>query len=129
MNRRILFLLVAMTSLVVALFGAGVASADPGPNADDNAATIHRGVGCVVSSSASGLPVFLFTNQMTEVDTNSGNTVLKCTFDIPAGLEPATAIVNTGFGCGTLAGGTSNTRSVATPGGKVFLTCQINGSN
>ena len=122
--RRFIFAGLAMAlafMLTTGLGGPGVALAD--------GATVINDFECVLLAADSGLGSTLFTNESHSVETLSGNTVLKCKFDIPAGFEPANAIVNEGFLCGTLLGLTTNSKSVASPGGNATLTCQINGSN
>jgi len=89
-------------------------------------ATVIKGFECVIVPADSGLPILLFSDDVTrEVDTLSGNTILQCHFSIPKGLEPGRTLHHGGFLCGTLLGETMNSRSVTTKGGKVLLTCQV----
>lgn len=74
-------------------------------------------------------PFLVSTLKTHSVVTSSENTSLICHFDIPEGLEPETATHAEGFGCGTFMGGTTDTKMVATPGGKAVLICKINGSS
>lgn len=92
----------------------------------DPGATIINEFGCLLLAADSGLDVTLFTDETTHaVNTPSGNSLLKCHFDIPAGHEPKKAIVKEGFSCGTFLGSTTNSQSVCAPGGKCDLTCQV----
>ena len=96
-----------------------------------NAAWILKDFGCggFVPTATGGFGSGLFTIEGTHSVVNSaGNTSLVCQFDIPAGLEPATATKASGFGCGTFLGFTTDTKMVATPGGEATLTCKINPS-
>ena len=89
-------------------------------------ATIIKGFECLIVPADSGLPILLFSSNVThEIDTSSGNTILQCHFDIPEGLQPRRTLHHQGFLCGTLFGETTDSRSVTTRGGKVLLTCQI----
>jgi len=117
------------TIVRLAILGVVVAALVAGTSAfalaNSNGATVTKDAGCALSQGASGLTCDLFTNEMIEVDTHAGTTSFICHFDIPAGCEPAKAIKNTGFSCGTYAGGTTDTQSVVSPGGKAVLICQI----
>jgi hypothetical protein len=91
-------------------------------------ATVIQDHGCIISPEASGLPFPLLTKEKTHsVVTPSGNTLLSCHFDIPPGYRPAETMRHSGFLCDTFAGVTTNSTAVTTKGGKVHLTCQING--
>ena len=92
-------------------------------------ATVIDDAGCQLLAADSGLPSTLLTTETHATVTSSGNTVLSCHFVIPVGEEPAKAIRNQGFPCGTFLGITNNSRVVSTPGGTASLTCQINGSD
>jgi hypothetical protein len=70
-----------------------------------------------------------FSTDSRSMITPSGNTLLKCTGDIPPELVPSSAVVDTGFECVTSLGSTTVSRKVFTPNGKVHLTCLINGQN
>lgn len=66
----------------------------------------------------------LFSSESIVVISDSGNFMLNCRFDIPEGLEPATAVrlaVNCFFGANS---GTGMT--ISTPGGEVTGTCTVN---
>lgn len=96
-----------------------------------NAATISKDFGCggFVPTASGGFGPFIVSFEGTHSTTNSaGVTSLVCHFDIPAGLEPATATKASGFGCGTFLGFTTDSKMVATPGGQATLTCKINPS-
>jgi hypothetical protein len=87
---------------------------------------VEKDFGCVLLAADSGLGVDLVTSDMSHnVNTPDGTTCLVCHFDIPEGEEPAKAMKNSGFPCGTLGGVTDDSRSVVTPGGKATLRCQI----
>ena len=114
--------------MVVALIAAAPPTAAP-TVALPFGATVITDFGCGIVPADWGGPIFLFSpDRNHSVATPSGNTTLKCHFDIPAGLEPSKAFRARGFGCGTFLGFTTNSMAVASPGGKVTLTCQINGS-
>ena len=102
------------------LFGVTLSSAAFGQ------ASVADEFGCFLSPSDSGLAVGLFSTEKTHsVITPSGNTSLVCHFKIPSGFELSRAIVNSGFGCGTFLGFTTDSRSVVNPGGNATLTCKI----
>ncbi len=88
--------------------------------------------GCGLGTDASGLSEDLFTTDIIAVITPSGNSQLSCFFDIPFGVEPARPMVNDGFNCVVFVSGgvgiTTDSRSIATPGGRAILTCKINGN-
>jgi hypothetical protein len=94
-------------------------------------ASVARAFDCVVLEADHGVPGAgdLFTAATHSVVTPSGNATITCHFQLPAGYEPSSTVVNGGFLCLTFGGGTFATRSVATPGGSVTMTCQINGRN
>lgn len=120
--------LLSMTALTLALT---VATAPPAFADSANAATITKDFGCggFVPTPTGGFGSFLISNDGTHsVVTSSGVTSLICKFDIPAGLEPATATRASGFGCGTFLGFTTDSKMVASPGGNATLTCKINGA-
>jgi hypothetical protein len=84
--------------------------------------------GCALTAGDSGLLVDLFTDDTTHaVVTPSGNSLLQCHFDIPEGFEPDRTIKNNGFGCSTFLGVTNDSQSIATPGGKAHLRCEVKG--
>lgn len=126
--------LVISLAFVTTLSTAACQSDSQGPLgnaalASAEGATVMNEFGCTLLSIDSGLAIDLFTTDpVHSTVTPSGNTVLSCHFDIPDGFEPPRAIRNDGFLCGTFAGVTNNSMSVATPGGTATLTCQINGS-
>jgi hypothetical protein len=109
-------------AVTVSISGSGANTV----NADG--ATVIKEVDCQISPGHWSGNFILFTNDIHSVVTPSGNIVLKCHFDIPAGAEPAKAVNISGFPCGTGYGLTTDSKSVSTPGGKVRLTCQINGN-
>lgn len=123
------FRLSAATAALIGLAGLTAIPVTPALADSDNAATVIHEGGCTLLAADSGLPNTLFTEDSHAVVTNDGNTVLTCRFDIPEGDEPGSAIVNEGFLCGTYAGATNDSRSVATPGGRAILVCRINGSS
>jgi hypothetical protein len=86
------------------------------------------GFSCRINQSPIGGDDTFTTNSRSMI-TPSGNTVLKCTGDIPPELVPTSAVVDTGFLCVTSLGSTTVSRKVFTPSGKVHLTCLINGQN
>jgi hypothetical protein len=120
-RRRILATVGAASAILL----AGIAPAQ----AADNRAAVIKEFACGLSSEASGLPEFLFTeNKTINVISPSGNTVLQCRFQFPLEWAPSHTEVFRGFLCGTFLGVTSNSRSVVTPGGRAILTCIINPS-
>lgn len=122
-RHKLALLVVAVTAIaLVATLSGTVAFA----NGQGSGAVVQQDFGCSLAASDSGLGVSLFTTDMThEVDTPDGTTCLVCHFDIPEGEEPAKAIKNEGFPCGTFGGLTYDSKSVVTPGGKATLRCQI----
>ena len=92
--------------------------------ASERAAHVQK-VGCFVTRAASGVGVSLATDKGQRVATPSGAALLECHFDIPAGYEPDRMIRNSGFLCRTYLGNTYNSSTVASPGGKVHLKCQV----
>ena len=97
-------------------------------HADGQGAAVIKDNACWISSGASGLPCNLTTDESHTVVTKSGNVILICKFDIPEDCRPAKAIKNTGFGCGIATNGgsvsTTNSMSIASPGGKATLRCE-----
>ena len=82
--------------------------------------------GGFVPTASGGFGSGLFSNDQTHsVVTSSGNTMLVCHFDIPAGAEPAKATHADGFACNTFLGFTTDSKMVATPGGRATLTCTV----
>lgn len=93
-----------------------------------NQATVIDEFGCSITPEASGLPIFLFTTDTHSVTTPSGNTILKCHFDIPDDFKPSATMTHAGFLCSTFMGLTTDSHSVTTKGGKVMLDCKIVGN-
>ena len=93
-----------------------------------NGATVIREFSCVISPAASGLPIPLFTTETHSVTTPSGNTILKCKFDIPDIYIPDATMRHSGFPCNTYLGLTTDSMSVTSVGGKVMLDCKIVGN-
>lgn len=91
-------------------------------------ATVIDEFGCYISPSDSGLPIGLYTTDSHAVVTPSGNTILKCHFEIPEDFKPSSTMTHTGFPCGTYLGVTLDSHSVTTRGGKVMLDCKIVGN-
>ena len=92
-------------------------------------ATIVEDTQCVLGSDASGLDVDLFTTDYQKTITPSGNVIAVCRFNIPEGQEPQKkALKMREFSCKVSTPDgiemTSNTLSVATPGGQAVLTCK-----
>lgn len=114
-----------LAATAIALTGMATASVTPAVAQSENAASIEKDVGC--SGFVPG-GIGLFTTETRSITTSSGNTKLVCHFDIPEGFEPETAVSDEGFGCNTFLGFTTDSRMVATPGGRALLTCEINGS-
>lgn len=114
--------------LAVSLVAAGLAASAGVSDARAEGATVIDEFGCALLGASSGLGINLFTTVSHEVITPSGNTVLKCHFDIPDGYEPDKAINNKGFLCNTFLGVTTDSKSTVTPGGEAVLTCNINGN-
>jgi hypothetical protein len=112
------------------LIGAGIVAltlAAQAPIQASPAVTIDEfGCGGFVPTASGGFGSFLVTNEKTHsVVTSSGNTMLVCHFEIPAGQEPSRATRAEGFFCGTFLGVTTDSKMVATPGGRATLTCTI----
>jgi hypothetical protein len=98
--------------------------------AQGDGALVAREFGCFMPGRLSGLPIDLFTDQKTHiVVTPSGNIKVTCHFIIPEGFEPQVAINRAGWPCTTSVGNSLNSKSVATPGGKLNASCQIKGNN
>lgn len=116
---------------VAAIAGSLFVPASPAFSQSENAASVAKDFQCVgfVPTESGGFGPGLFSTLKTHsVVTSSDNTSLICHFDIPEGQEPDSATQASGFGCGTFLGGTTDTKMVATPGGKAVLICKINGS-
>ena len=85
---------------------------------------------CVLGDGedASGLTVGLYTMDYQKEVTPSGNVKLVCKFNIPEGKEPQKSLQKRGFACKIDTGDgivmTTDTHSVATPGGRAMLTCK-----
>lgn len=85
---------------------------------------------CGVGAGAAGFDIpFLLTDEVQVAATSSSVTKLTCQFDVPEAYRPASAVVNTGWICGTYLGSTTNSRSVASPSGNLTISCFINGSS
>ncbi|MBE9504292.1 MAG: hypothetical protein IME96_08975 [Proteobacteria bacterium] len=108
----------ALLIMAVLTFGfASIAAAE---------ATVAKDFGCFLASADSGLSASLFTDDTTHyTEAESGNVILQCHFDIPEGFEPDHTLRTNGFVCGTYAGATTDTKSIATKGGKAHLRCII----
>ena len=118
-SRKTRLIVAGILAVALLVGGSTVAYANGG------GATVTK-EGCwVLPGCISGLAIDLFSTDMIRVETPSGNVVLTCHFDIPEGYEPAKAIKNTGFGCNTCCGVTTDTQCVVTPGGKAMLRCEI----
>jgi len=111
---------------VIALMVFGLSLSLGTQDAKAQGATVIMDFGCLIVPADWGGPGILFSLKSQAVETPSGNSKLTCQFDIPAGLEPATAQLFSGFVCGTTFGLTTESSSTVTPGGKVRLTCLIN---
>lgn len=124
-----------MKKLVSTIAAATIVAAGmtvPTSAQSDNAAQIVKDSGCFgfVPTEDGGFGAFIFTPDGAHaVATKSGNVTLICQFDIPEGLEPATATHAEGFGCGTYFGSTNDTKMVASPGGKATLICKTKGNS
>jgi len=110
---------IKLLSVPVLMLVASAAFADPAAVADD--------FGCVgfVPDGAGGSLGGLVTTESHSVVTGKGVTSVTCHFDHDVPLEQAYGAK--GFLCGTYAGVTSNTKMLATPGGRAVLICKING--
>jgi hypothetical protein len=94
--------------------------------AQDDGATVIKEFECFLTPQDSGLPIVLVTQDKThEVDAVSGNAMLVCHFDIPAGYLPAETMQHSGFSCVTNAGFTHDSWSVTTRGSKAHLFCEV----
>jgi hypothetical protein len=114
--------IIVLTVSVVLVFGVAAAASADGQG---EGATVIKGETCTILAADWGGTENLTAETGMATVTPSGNVNLKCFFDIPAGLEPAEAVRNTGFTCATPEGPTTDSRSVATPGGKVILSCKV----
>jgi hypothetical protein len=103
--------------LICAGLGCQVAQADPAVVIDEFGCT-----GFVPDNGTS-----LFTTESHAVLTRSGVNILTCHFNHAVVLPHATGAQ--GFLCGTVFGLTSDTKMLATPGGKATLVCKINGQD
>jgi hypothetical protein len=94
----------------------------------NNAATVIQDGGCFLFGPdvAPGFPSLIATDDHAVI-TSSGNTMLVCKFEAPAGTVTR-ATRNEGFPCGTYLGLTFDSKVVASPSGNVTLTCKINGN-
>ena len=116
----------------IALVAASMIPAAPAMAQSENAADVTKDFGCggFVPTASGGVASRLRSFDGTHSVTNSaGVTSLVCHFDIPAGQEPAKATQASGFGCGTFLGFTTDSKMVASPGGRATLTCKINGGS
>ena len=116
----------------IALVAASMIPAAPAMAQSENAADVTKDFGCggFVPTASGGVASRLRSFDGTHSVTNSaGVTSLVCHFDIPAGREPAKATQASGFGCGTFLGFTTDSKMVASPGGRATLTCKINGGS
>ncbi len=109
--------------MLTSILGPGLSHAEDTVIAEE--ATVIKEFGCIITPQASGLPSTLFTTDTHSVVTPSGNTVLKCFFDIPEIMMPSSTMRHTGFLCNTYLGLTTNSMAVTNVGGQVALTCQI----
>jgi hypothetical protein len=122
MNKALLTGLLASAAMFVAASDT---------RASDDGAEIFKDIQCSASASTSGLGVLLFaTTGNIDVATNGGNITRTCHFNIPAGFEPAKAIVHKGFPCAIISKQglvvhTTDTQIVSSPGGTAVLRCQI----
>lgn len=118
--------------LAIAAFAAATIPAAPAMAQSANAAQIIKDGGCggFVPTADGGFSAFIFTPDGAHaVKTSAGTQSLICQFDIPAGLEPASSTHAEGFGCGTYFGYTTDSKMIATPGGRATLICKINGQD
>lgn len=114
--------------LAGAVAAAAIAVALSAPISANNAAVRIDDAGCFafVPTESGGVGPLLFAPAGDHtVSTHGGITKLVCHFDIPAGDEPARATRAQGFLCGTFFGFTTDTKMVASPGGRATLTCMI----
>ena len=118
-----------LAATAIALAGFASVSSVSAVAQSANAATITKDFGCggFVPDANGNFASGLTTLESHSVVTSSGNTKLVCHFDIPAGQEPAKATHAAGFGCNTFLGFTTDSKMVATPGGKATLTCSVKG--
>ncbi|HSJ88479.1 MAG TPA: hypothetical protein VK909_14810 [Anaerolineales bacterium] len=116
-----------MKPLIAFIVAASLALTIGTPSAQARSgATVIKGFECVIVPADSGIPILLFSQDVTrEVDTPSGNSILQCHFEIPKRYVPSQTMHHAGFLCGTLFGLTTNSKSVTTKSGKVLLTCIV----
>ena len=96
----------------------------------DNAAEIVSGAECggFVPDGNGGMASTLTTEKgHHRVVTKSGNIILSCQFDIPDGQEPSQAISAQGFDCTADGQLTTDSKMLATPGGRAILVCKVKG--
>jgi len=114
---------------VLGLAGAALVSATPAFAASENAAEITMNKSCTgfVPTADGGIgPLIGTVDGHHRVITSSGNKILSCQFDIPDELVPDTTRSATGFGCGVNGSTTTDSRMLATPGGRAILVCKVN---
>jgi len=98
----------------------------------EQAATIIKDGGCIgfIPTASGTMGTLIVTaDEARVVGTKEGVVSLVCHFDIPAGLEPVVATRAEGFLCGTFFGLTTESKMVATPGGRATLICMTNPGN
>jgi hypothetical protein len=115
------FALTATFALVLALSGSFSATGTA-------ANVLHDEFTCGISLGPIG-GGGISTSDVHSTVTGNGNTIFKCTGEIPEALLPASAVIVNGLGCSTYAGFTNNVTNLYTPSGKAQLICQVNGSN
>ncbi len=133
MNTRRNFIIVGLV-LVLGLLVAGL----PSVAAQGGGANVINGDNCwiyVAPFDAGGPSYYLFPTGYHAVVTPSGNSMLKCTGQLPPDITPPRhAITIKGLGCNVLDGNggviyTSDSMNVYTPSGKVQVVCHLNGKS
>ena len=117
---------------LIALVGAGALGISTAHAVSPNAAIVLKALdhpsGCFGFVPGSLVPLSTM-DEIHTTATSSGNVKLTCHFYIPDGFEPAAAVKATGFDCGiflpTGTAFTTDSKIIASPGGRATLTCQI----
>jgi hypothetical protein len=108
-----------------ALVGVWVATTGASPAPD---VTRVDGFGCIIIPPDWGGPIVLVTTDSRAQLTPDGAVNFTCSFDIPPGMEPASAFVAEGFLCAAYFAITTDTHAVARPSGTVRLNCHVEGA-
>ena len=102
------------------------------PTAAQAGATVSDGGLCggFVPTSDGGVPALITTPESHTLLKGNGSSSITCHFDIPGALVPAKTTRARGFDCNVYVGGkflgtTTDSRMLASSGGRATLTCRI----